>query len=125
MQATVEHYDDRAGIEADLKSDKRGLGLAGLRKHKLAAQKVVVLLMELAHNVLVWSRRWLAQRAPRLAAFGIVRLVQEVWAVPGRVKLVGNWPMRIRLRPEHPRARDVLTGLRPLLTDGQTLGFLG
>jgi hypothetical protein len=125
MQATVAHYDDRATIEADLKSDKRGLGLAGLRKHKLAAQTVVVLFMELAHNVLIWSRRWLAQRAPRLAHFGIVRLVQEVWAVPGRVKLVGAWPARIRLRPEHPRARDLLSGLRPLLGDGQTLGFLG
>jgi hypothetical protein len=124
-QATVVHYDDRAAMEADLKSDKRGLGLAGLRKHKLAAQKLVVLLMELAHNVLVWSRRWLAQRAPRLGQFGIVRLVQEVWAVPGRVKLVAGWPRRIRLRPEHPRARDLLQGLRPLLVEGQTLGFWG
>jgi len=125
MQATVVHYDDRAAMEADLKSDKRGLGLAGLRKHKLAAQKVVVVLMELAHNVLVWSRRWLAQRVPRLGQFGIVRLVQEVWAVPGRVKLVADWPRRVRLRPEHPRARDMLEALRPLLTEGQTLGFWG
>jgi hypothetical protein len=30
--------------------------LAGLRKHKLAAQTVVVLFMELAHNVLVLPR---------------------------------------------------------------------
>ena len=125
MQATVVHYDDRAAMEADLKSDKRGLGLASLRKHKLAAQKMVVLLMELAHNVLVWSRRWLAQRVPRLAQFGIVRLVQEVWAVPGRVKLVADWPRRVRLRPDHPRAHDLLIGLRPLLTEGQTLGFWG
>lgn len=125
MQATVTHYDDRAAMEADLKSDKRGLGLAGLRKHKLAAQKVVVLLMELAHNVLIWSRRWLAQRAPRLASFGIVRLVQEVWAVPGRVKLIDSWPARVRLRPQHPQARHVLQGLRPLLGEGQTLGFWG
>ena len=42
--------------------------------------------VELAHNVLVWARRWLSQAAPRLAGLGIVRLVQEVWAVPGRVK---------------------------------------
>ncbi len=125
MPATVAHYDDRAGIEADLKSDKRGLGLASLRKHKLPAQKMVILLMELAHNVLIWSRRWLAQRAPRLAGFGIVRLIQEVWAVPGRVKLNGAEVIRVRFQPDHPRAPDVSRGLGSLLTPGQTLGFLG
>jgi len=111
MVEVVNHYDDRAGMESDLKGDKRGLGLAMLRKHKLAAQKMVVLLVELAHNVLVWSRRWLAKGAPRLERFGIVRLVQEVWAVPGRVKLVADGLARVRLRPEHPRATDVRSGL--------------
>jgi hypothetical protein len=125
MQATVAHYDDRAGIEADLKSDKHGLGLASLRKHKLAAQTLVVLLMELAHNALVWSRRWLAERAPRLASFGVVRLLGEVWAVPGRVKLLGDHVTRVRLRRAHPRARDVYRGLRPLVHESQTLGFWG
>ncbi len=125
MQALVEHYDARAGMEADIKGDKRGLGLGVLRKHKLAAQKLVVLLGQWAHNVLLWSRRWLARGAPRLGAFGIVRLVQEVWAVPGRVKLAGAEVCRVRLQPDHPRAWDVYRGLGPLLAPGQTLGFLG
>jgi hypothetical protein len=126
MQEVVRHYDDRAGMEADLKNDKRGLGLGTLRKHKLAAQPMVVLLGQWAHNVLVWSRRWLARGAPRLAAFGIVRLVQEVWAIPGRVKLLDNGLLgRVRLKPEHPRARDVCAGLGPLFPASGTLGFLG
>ncbi len=87
-------YDDRAGMEADLKSDKRGLALAVLRKRRLVAQTVVVLLGELAHNVLIWARGWLAKAAPRLQGYGIVRLVQEVWAVPGRVKLAGKQVQR-------------------------------
>ena len=124
MPAVVDHYDGRAGMEADLKGDKHGLGLGVLRKRKLAAQKLVVLLGQWAHDVLIWARCWLATGAPRLATFGIVRLVQEVWAVPGRVKLAGAELRRVRLRPEHPRARDVLCGLRPLLADSQTLGFL-
>ncbi len=123
-QAVVAHYDGRAGIEADLKSDKYGLGLAGLRKHKLAAQKLLVLLVGLAHNVLIWARRWLAAKAPKLAEFGIVRLVQTVWAVPGRVKVVDDQLTGIRLCRAHPLARHVLQGLRPLLATGQTLGFL-
>ena len=97
-----------------------------LRKGRLPAQQMVVLLTTLAHNVLVWSRRWLARGAPRLASFGIVRLIQEVWAVPGRVKLADDGAIRrIRFRPEHPRARDVYRGLGPLCPHGQTLGFLG
>ena len=81
--------------------------------------------MELAHNVLVWSRRWLAKGAPRLREFGIVRLIQEVWAVPGRVKLVGDGLKRLRLSRDHPRAQDVRDGLCQLLSEGQTLAFLG
>jgi hypothetical protein len=125
MQAVVDHYDARAGMEADLKGDKRGLGLGVLRKQKLAAQRLVVLLGQWAHNVLIWARRWLARGAPRLAGFGIVRLVQEVCAVPGRVKLTAAGVSRVRFRPEHPCARDVYRGLRPLCSSSQTLGFLG
>ena len=123
MLAVVDHYDGRAGIEADLKGDKRGLGLAAIRKRRLAAQMLVVLLMQLAHNVLIWARGWLATTAPRLRACGIVRLVQEVWAVPGRVKLKAREVQGVRLCRDHPRARDVCCGFRPLLLPCQTLGF--
>lgn len=125
MPVTVDHYDGRAGIEAEIKADKQGLALATIRKHKLAAQTMVVLLMELAHNVLIWSRRWLAPHAPHLMGCGIVRLIHEVWAIPGRVKLVEDAPLHFRLKREHPRARDVLSGFRPLLLPSQTLDFLG
>jgi hypothetical protein len=125
LQEVVIHYDARAGMEADLKSDKRGLGLGARRKRKLAAQPMVVLLGQWAHNVLLWARRWLARGAPRLERFGIVRLVQEVWAVPGRVKLTAAGVSRVRLRPEHPCARAVYCGFRPLCPSSHTLGFLG
>lgn len=125
MQQVVDHYDDRAGIEAELKGDKHGLGLAGMRKHKLAAQKIVILLAELAHNVLIWSRTWLAKEVPRLEGFGIVRLIKEVWAVPGRVKVLEDRLKRVRLHPEHPRAQDVRNGLAGLVLEGETVGFLG
>ncbi len=123
MTAVVSRYDGRAGVEADLKGDKRGLALAVIRKRRLAAQRLVVLLTQLAHNVLLWSRQWLAAHAPRLRECGIIRLVQEVWAVPGRVKLSAEGVQRVRLRREHPRARDVCCGFRSLLAPSQTLGF--
>lgn len=52
----MEHYDGRAGMEADLKSDKHGLRLAVIRKQRLPAQKMVVLLIQVAHTVLIWAR---------------------------------------------------------------------
>jgi hypothetical protein len=55
MTEVVEQYDGRAGMEADLKGDKHGLALAVIRKQRLPAQKIVVLLIQLAHNVLIWA----------------------------------------------------------------------
>ncbi len=102
------------------------MGLGALRKHKLAAQQLVVLLGQLAPNVLVWSRRWLARGAPRRAGCGIVRLVQAVWAVPGRVTLLDDSCLsRVRLKPEHPRAHEVSAGLAQLFPQRRLPGFLG
>jgi hypothetical protein len=115
MQQVVDHYDGRAGMEADLKGDKQGLGLATIRKHRLAAQKMVILLLQLAHNVLLWARQWLSQAAPRLQEYGIVRLIRQVWAIPGRVKLTEKGLQRVRLRRQHPRTPEVCKGFRPLL----------
>ena len=120
MQAAVDRYDGRAAMEAEIKSDKHGLGLGVLRKRQLAAQELLGLLGQLAHNVLIWARGWLAGGAPRLATLGIVRLVREVWAIPGRVTLVGAHVQRIRLSALHPRARDVCAGLRHLIPPSQT-----
>ncbi len=115
MTQVVDHYDGRAGMEADLKGDKHGLGLATIRKHRLPAQKIIILLMQLAHNVLLWARQWLSKAVPRLDNYGIVRLISQVWAIPGRLKLTEQQVQRIRLRPAHPRTRDVCRGFRPLL----------
>ncbi len=125
MAGVVTHYDGRAGMEADLKSDKQGLGLAVIRKRRLAAQKMVVLLVQLAHNILMWARQWLSKHAPHLLDYGIVRLIGQVWAIPGRVKLTDTeGVVRVRLRREHPRARDVCQGFLPLLPQQQSLVVL-
>jgi hypothetical protein len=61
-------------MAADLKSDKRGLALAVMRKRRLVAQ-TVVLLDELAHKVLDWAQDWLAKQTLRLPVYDIVRPV--------------------------------------------------
>lgn len=125
----VEAYDGRAGMENDFKGDKHGLGLRARRKRKLVAQEMVVLLAGLAHNLLIWSRLWLARGDPRLGKLGIVRLVREVWAVPGRVTFRRDGLTRVRLVQRHPLGRTVRRGLRALLQIAScpsiTLGYLG
>jgi hypothetical protein len=98
-------------MEAEIKRDKRGLGLASIRKHGLAAQRYLVLLIDLAHNVLTWARAWLATQRPRLGRFGIVRLVRDIWAIPGRVTIREGTIRRISLRRQAPHA----TELRPTI----------
>jgi hypothetical protein len=117
MGKVVEEYDKRAGMEADLKGDKQGLALSVIRKRRFPAQKIVILLMQLAHNVLIGARGWLTPHAPRLHAYGVVRLIREVWVIPGRIKLTQQGVARVRLRQTHPRARDVCKGFLPLLAN--------
>ncbi len=80
----------------------------------------------MAHNILIWARSWLAEHVPRLQGYGIVRLIGQVWAIPGRVKLSDKeGVVRVRLRRDHPQARDVCQGFLPLLPQRQTLVVLG
>jgi hypothetical protein len=45
---------------------------------------------------------------------GIVRLIRSVWSIPGYVKLRNNGLERVKLRQEHPLARNVCKAFRPL-----------
>jgi hypothetical protein len=114
MRQVVDHDDGQAGIEADLKGDKHGLGLATIRKHRLPANDGRAA-DAASSQCLLWARQWLSEAAPHLHAYGIIRLIGQVWAIPGRLKLAEHRVQRIRLRPEHPRTRDVCSGFRPLL----------
>jgi hypothetical protein len=104
-------YDGRAGIEADIKGDERGLGIEKRRKKSFFAQEALVLLSQLAHNLLLWfERRFLGgTKAERL---GIERLVREVMAMPAQVRL-GRRGRKVRLRlPRlHPWASAVAEGV--------------
>ena len=104
-------YDGRAGIEADIKGDKRGLGLEKRRKKSFYAQEAVVLLSQLAHNLLVWfERRFLG--GTKAEGLGMERLVREVMAMPAEVR-VGRRGRKVRLRLPllHPWAGAVAGGV--------------
>ena len=84
LLAYVYFYDQRGGAcETANKGDKQGLGLTKRNKHRFEAQQVLMLVGTLAHNVLVWARRWLAPRCPALARYGLLRLVRDVGQISG------------------------------------------
>ncbi len=82
LAAYVTFYDQRGGgIETSFKGDKQGLGLTKRNKKRFEAQHMLVLLGSLAHNVVVWARRWLS--SPQIQRCGILRMVRDVFHVSG------------------------------------------
>jgi hypothetical protein len=86
LLAYVRYYDARGGgVETAYKEDKQGLGLTKHSKKRFEAQQMVVLLGSLAHNVMVWARRWLAPHEPKVRKYSIKRLLRDVLHISGVV----------------------------------------
>ena len=83
LRAYLHLYDQRSGgIESSFGQDKSGLGITQRTKKRLVAQRFLMLLGTLAHNLVMWSRRWLAQTSPevarRLQHYGIKRMIRDL-----------------------------------------------
>lgn len=115
--AYAKFYDRRGGaIEIEIKEDKQGFGMTKRRKKRSAAQQMVMLLNQLAHNVLVWARRWLSVQVPKLSQYGVLRLVRDLMHISGIVEVDRkNSVKRIVLNHAAPLARGLLAALRELL----------
>jgi hypothetical protein len=60
LQQILSDYDARSGIpESSFCQDNQGLGLRKRRKHKFVAQQMLVLLSQLAHNLIQWIKDWM------------------------------------------------------------------
>ena len=113
LAAVAEVYDNRAAIEAELKADKGGLQLHRRRKRRLAAQEALVLLTDLAHNLLAWTRDWMLHDSP-FADAGIYRIVKELLPIPGKVVMEEGQLVKLRLKQSHPLAKPMLVCLTRL-----------
>jgi hypothetical protein len=109
----ADRYDGRALMEAPLGQDNQGRGLVKRRQRQGEAPQMVWLLVRLAHHLLVWSQRWLS-RVPairwRLHGYGVVRLLQEVWTVPGVIGCRRGWMVSVHFNPLHPWAKVLQQG---------------
>jgi hypothetical protein len=107
LWAVVYAYDLRGGgAETQNRNDKQGLGLTKRNKASFAAQEMLALLAQLAHNLAIWTRNHLAKTAPALQHFGILRRVRDVLQIPGQVQLDSHGHVvQITLNRLHPFAR--------------------
>lgn len=109
-------YDDRASIENEIKADKAGLLLPRRRKKQLNAQEALVLLTDLAHNILAWTRHfWAAQ--PEIGDIGIYSIVNKIMPIPGKVMFEDDQLVKVRLQATHPLAKPVLACLSRMLAE--------
>lgn len=106
-------YDGRGGMEVDIKGDKRGLGIEKRRKKSFHAQEALVLLAQLAHNLIVWFKRWFLLEGTAVAKLGMERLVREVMAIPAEVRVrKRGMKVRLKLPTLHPWAKAVAQGVK-------------
>jgi DDE family transposase len=125
--ALADAYDGRARIEATFCQDKQALGLVTRRQRRWEAQQMVLLLARLAHHLLLWGKQWLS-RVPsprrRLQGYGLVRLLRDVWAVPGVIRWRRGWMVSVRFSPLHPLATPLQESFSALFGGRVRVGYL-
>jgi hypothetical protein len=125
--AYVYFYDQRGGgVETEIKEDKQGLGTKNRNKKRFEAQQMVAQLEALAHNTLVWVRRWLTPFCPKLEHWGMLRLVRDVCHMNGLILLDHTGRiLKIVLNQAEPLAKELCAGLASILALEQIAVILG
>jgi hypothetical protein len=107
-KAFMAHYNRRGGAEVEqFREDKSGLHLSARRKQRFNAQKALILLTDLTHNLLADFRyRGLAHS--QFADWGAKRIVRDLLAVPGRLYFDAGQLKRIELLTSHPHTEALI-----------------
>jgi hypothetical protein len=122
----VTDYDHRSGVEeSTFCQDYQGLSVRKRRKGGFFAQQVLVLLSQLAHNLMVWTKSWLtsalaeslfggeeppdeSERKSIVLAMktiqtrGLKRFLRQILALKGQVVFKGKKVEQIYLNPLYP-----------------------
>ena len=117
----VLEYDKRSGApESSFCQDYQVLSLRKYRKAEFIAQQVLLLLTELAHNLMIWMKTWFIEAvegsedaleqtenshrktAEMLQIRGLKRLRRDILAIPGKVCFDGKKVVWIRINPFYP-----------------------
>ena len=86
LSIIVKAYNLRSGgVETSFKNSKQGLGLNKRNKKSFQAQRVLILLAQLAYNITVWVRTELAKHKPELQHYGMVRMIRDAFSIAGKL----------------------------------------
>ena len=126
-------YDKRSGgPENSFCQDYQALSLRKYRKAGFIAQQVLILLAELAHNLMIWMKTWFieAVEIPQdasektenayrkttemLQSRGLKRLRRDLLALRGKVCFEGKKVVAIRINPLYPMITHVSTACKAL-----------
>jgi hypothetical protein len=107
--------DGRGAAEVEIRADKQGLKLPKRRKHKLAAQMILILLTDIAHNLLAWFHAAILSNGP-CADFGALRMIEDLFTIPGQLEFKDGVLCKVALLETHPFAPFMCTALDELLT---------
>ena len=99
-------YDLRSGsIEASFKGGKQGLGINKRNKRNFHAQAMLVLLAQLAYHTILWLRRRLNQHTTTFQYWGMLRMIRDLFHIPGQVRFDGRGHIReVTLNRRHALA---------------------
>lgn len=127
LLAYAKLYDGRGGsVEIEFKEDKQGIGMTKRNKKRFEAQRMVMLLGSLAHNVVVWLRERLSHESPKLKPCGLLRFVRDIFQVSGFVEEgAAQSVKRLVLNRAAPWARACTHSLQALLKPEHVSVILG
>jgi hypothetical protein len=127
LLATLYAYDLRSGgVETSNKGSKQGLGITKRNKRRFAAQEMLVLLAQLAYNLLTWVRCRLSPTKPCLQRFGPLRMVRDVFHIPGLIRYDAQGHiLQVVLSDTHVLALPFLQAISPLLAQDEMALNLG
>ncbi|HMW02295.1 MAG TPA: transposase [Acidobacteriota bacterium] len=127
LLADVAFYDQRGGgVETAFRGSKEGLQITRRHKKRFFGQFMLLLLEQLAFNLLVWSRRALvAAGFSQIASFGPLRLIHSLSQIPGILILTSRGCLaEIRLCRDHPFSSSLAKTLPQLLPAEQRVLIL-
>jgi len=140
MATILVDYDARGGVpESSFCQSNQGLAQRKRRKHKFVAQQMLTLLSQLAHNLVIWLKRWTTDALQRqattekkagsdslvqplqlaiktISGFGIKRFVRQILGLSGTVIIKGSQVKRLVLHRLYPMIERIQTALYALLT---------
>lgn len=146
IHSTVDDYDGRSGVpESTFCQDNQGLGMRKRRKKSFVAQQMLVLVNQLAHNLIRWIQHWMIKAmkmissvksswvnwwtpsdaadpdedsdtaAETLSSFGMKRLVHQVLCLSGEATVKKGKVIQIKLNPLYPMISRIRTAFDALL----------